>query len=67
MPIANSGVKPHARPEAFDFTTKGILQEACKLTQFWRWMVQWMVGGMGGWDVYIGGTKGPVMMNFPTK
>ena len=22
--------------EAFDFTTKGILQEACRLTQFWR-------------------------------
>lgn len=21
---------------AFDFTTKGILQEACRLTQFWR-------------------------------
>ena len=23
-------------PKAFDFTTKGILQEACRLTQFWR-------------------------------
>ena len=57
MPFANSGVKLQARRksarlEAFDFTTKGILQEACKLTQFWRWMVQWMVGGMGGWDVW---------------
>eukprot|EP00913_Durusdinium_trenchii_P011205 g10523.t1 len=26
----------HRQTLAFDFTTKGVLQEACRLTQFWR-------------------------------
>jgi len=28
--------KTGGRAAAFDFTTKGILQEACRNTQFWR-------------------------------
>ena len=30
---------------AFDFTTKGILQEACRLTQFWRLRLRHKLAG----------------------
>ena len=43
---------------AFDFPTKGILQEAVKHVQYWR-LKDAQVRMEGGWDAGKGGQRAP--------